>query len=164
MIQRIQTFYMFLVVAACGSMFFLPIYSGTGIGTTTPQIQTIVINQEEVKVNFVLNVDETANIKKLMVVLNTLDIVIAVLIFIAIFLYRTRDMQLRMTRYLILFSFVYIALLIYSTYEARAMISNVKDHFGAGLFVPLLSPVLLFLATRGIDKDISLVKSADRLR
>ena len=164
MIQRIQTVYLILVIAVCAAMFFLPIYSGTGTGVSSNQNQMIEVKQAEVKMNFVVDFDATAKVKKLMTVLNTLDIVLIALSFVVIFLYKNRDSQLRMARYLILFSVIYIALIAASIFEARAMIANIKDLFGIGAFVPILSPILLFLATGGISKDIRLVKSADRLR
>ena|SRR5665213_1141853 len=164
MIQRIQTVYLLLVVAVCTAMFFLPVYHGTGFGTVIPQNQTIELKQAKAKMNFVVNFDATENVKKLMTVLNVLDIVIIALSVVVIFLYKTRDSQLRMARYLLLFSILYIVLLIVAIYEARGLITNVKDQFEPGTFIPVLSPVLLFLAMRGIANDIKLVKSADRLR
>lgn len=164
MIQRIQTIYLILVIAVCAAMFFLPIYSGTGTGVSSNQNQMIEVKQAEVKMNFVVDFDAAAKVRKLMTVLNTLDIVLIALSFVVIFLYKNRDSQLRMARYLILFSVIYIALIAASIFEARAMIANIKDLFGIGTFIPVLSPILLFLASRGIAKDIRLVKSSDRLR
>lgn len=164
MIQRIQTLYLFLVIAVCATMFFLPVYYGSGLGISTAQSQVVDIKQDEVKMNFVGNFDQVANLRKLMIVLNTVDIVIIALAFVVIFLYSNRDAQLRMARYLILFSVVYLGLLYISIYEARAMITNIQDSYEPGMFVPLISPILLYLASRGIEKDIRLVKSADRLR
>jgi hypothetical protein len=43
-------------------------------------------------------------------------------------------------------------------------LANVSGHYWLGLFVPLVTILLLFFARGGIRKDEKLVKSLDRLR
>jgi len=165
MIQRIQTLYLLLVVGICAAMFFAPIYSGTG-----PQIdplkgpQTIEFKQDEVKANITVVDRSPGSVGRLTVVLNTLDIVIIALSIVTIGLFTARANQLRMTRYLLLFSLVYVGVLIFAVRGASTLINSTNDHYGIGMSLPFISPILLFLASLAIAKDIRIVKSADRLR
>lgn len=165
MIQRIQTIYLLLVVGICVAMFFAPIYNGTG-----PQIdplkgpQTIEFKQNEVNANITVVDRSPGSVGRLTVVLNTLDIVIIALTIVAIGLFTSRHAQLRLTRYLILFSLIYVGVLIYTVKQASGLINSTNDHYGIGMSIPFISPILLFLASLGIAKDIKIVKSADRLR
>ena len=165
MIQRIQTVYLLLVVGICVAMFFAPIYSGTG-----PQIdplkgpQTIEFKQNDVKANITVVDRSPGSVGRLTVVMNTLDIVIIALTIVAIGLFTSRQNQLRLTRYLILFSLIYAGVMIFAVKLASGLISSTNDHYGIGMSIPFISPILLFLASLGIAKDIRIVKSADRLR
>lgn len=165
MIQRIQTIYLLLVAGICVAMFFAPIYSG--IGPAIDPIkgpQTIEFKQNDVKANITVVDRSPGSVGRLTVVLNTLDIVIIALTVVAIGLFTSRHNQLRLTRYLILFSLIYIAVLIIAVREASALINSTNDHYGIGMSIPFISPILFFLASLGIAKDIRIVKSADRLR
>ncbi len=165
MIQRIQTLYLLLVVGICAAMFFAPIYSGQSAQTDPAKgVQVITIKQSDVSMTNSNNDNSPGSVGRLTVILNTLDIVIIALTISAIGLFTARKNQLRLTRYLILFSLVYVGVMIYAVKEASALINSVNDHYGIGMSLPFLSPILLFLASLGIAKDIRIVKSADRLR
>jgi len=146
-------------------MFFAPIYNGTG-----PQAdplkgaQTIEFKQNEVKANISAIDKSPGSVGRLTVVLNTLDIVLIALTIVAIGLFTARANQLKLTRYLILFSLIYVGVLIFAVRQASALINSTNDHYGIGMSIPFISPILLFLASLAIAKDIRIVKSADRLR
>jgi hypothetical protein len=84
----------------------------------------------------------------------------------AVFLYKRRELQLR----IVAFNFLFISLAIfYLGYEwyklnhmADVQISSNKFHIS--LVLPFLLPFLNYMALKGIRKDIELVASSDRLR
>jgi hypothetical protein len=51
-----------------------------------------------------------------------------------------------------------------SNETSKPEMANVSGHYWIGLFLPLITIVLLFMARGGIRKDEKLVKSLDRLR
>jgi len=77
--------------------------------------------------------------------------------FIAIFLYKDRKTQLRITIAALIISI--LSLVIYFS-QTR----NYTGQFTITAVIAIVIPVLLFLAVRGIWKDQKLVKSLDRLR
>ncbi|MEJ0104041.1 MAG: DUF4293 domain-containing protein [Bacteroidota bacterium] len=77
--------------------------------------------------------------------------------FIAIFLYKDRKTQLRITTAALIISI--LSLVIYFS-QTR----NYTGQFTITAVVSLVIPLLLFLAARGIWKDQKLVRSLDRLR
>ena len=77
--------------------------------------------------------------------------------FIAIFLYKDRKVQLRITIVALLVSIISLVLYFSQT-------NNYKGEFTITAIVSIVIPVFLFLAARGIYKDQKLVKSLDRLR
>jgi peptidoglycan/LPS O-acetylase OafA/YrhL len=78
--------------------------------------------------------------------------------FIAIFLFKDRKAQLRVTITTLLLSILGIVIYILRT-------KNYTDgRFTITAIVSVVIPILLFLAAKGIWKDQKLVKSLDRLR
>ncbi len=77
--------------------------------------------------------------------------------FIAIFLYKDRKTQLRITTAALIISI--LSLVIYFS-QTR----NYAGQFTITAVVSLVIPLLLFLAARGIWKDQKFVRSLDRLR
>jgi len=82
----------------------------------------------------------------------------------AILLYKKRRSQLILVNISFLLNIIFIALvyLYYNGYVEK--LSKVLPSYHFGMFLPLISLVLLVLANRAIRKDETLVKSADRLR
>ncbi|MCJ7449553.1 MAG: DUF4293 domain-containing protein [Bacteroidales bacterium] len=95
--------------------------------------------------------------------LSALFILIPVLSIIAIFLFKTRKLQLKATFTLIILVIVLIAL---ALYYGVAVIQRYHAELvpGIKMFIPMLILIFAILAYRGIKKDEDLVKSYDRLR
>lgn len=89
-------------------------------------------------------------------------IVSAVLAVVAIFLFKNRQLQTVVSRLNIILNFILLGVFVYQLLmmSGEAAVSEK----GIGMFLPILSIVLLVLANRAIRKDEQLVKSADRLR
>ncbi len=139
MIQRIQTIWLVLAAAASFLTLKFSFYSGNKIGVDQmPKFTSLVAS---------------SNIGLLI-----LTVAVGVAALIAVFLYKNRKLQLRITLAAMLLSLLNI-LLYY----------NQTLHFAVGKYdltalVALAIPVCLLLAARGIYTDQKLVKSLDRLR
>lgn len=164
MIQRIQSVYLLLVIIIHGLLFGLPIYKATSTLNGTE-------NMVQADLGRVQFDDNIMGIKK--IVLNqystgayTLNIVLIALTMVCIFMYKKRGNQLRMSRFLVLFSLVLILIFIIIVYKSKSYIagSNIASSFQVGFWISLLSPVFLLLAGSRIRHDERLVRSADRLR
>jgi hypothetical protein len=81
----------------------------------------------------------------------------------AIFLYRNRKVQMKVTGLLIILILTMIALLAYYSLNISHTY-NISIEPGLNMILPVLSLIFTFLAFRGIKKDEELVRSYDRLR
>jgi hypothetical protein len=83
--------------------------------------------------------------------------------FTAIFLFRKRKIQLKLTFFLIIMTIIFIGIILYyiiwvtGKYQAEIII-------GYRMFIPFVMLILEILAFKGIKNDENLVKSYDRLR
>ena len=91
-----------------------------------------------------------------------LFLVSALLSFISIFLYRSRQTQFVLGRLNIILNFILLGLFIFRLLNSSLVINGSEKGFG--LILPVFSIVLLVLANKAIKKDEYLVKSVDRLR
>jgi hypothetical protein len=86
----------------------------------------------------------------------------AALSLLSIFMFKNRKLQFVLGRLNIILNFILLGLLVYQSLNVsgEALVSEK----GIGIFIPILSIVLLALANKAIKKDEDLVKSVDRLR
>ncbi len=141
MIQRLQSIWLILAAVAAFFSFRLAFYSGNFIGP------------DKIK-NFKAL---TAGSSLVILVLTCLVTAIALL---AIFLYKNRKLQLRLTLVTLIVSL--LNLVIYYS-EAQKFVAG-EGSYSITALVTLIIPIFLFLAIKGINKDQKLVKSLDRLR
>jgi hypothetical protein len=85
----------------------------------------------------------------------------AALSFLALFMFKKRQLQVVLGRLNIIVLFVLLAALFYFWYEQFGAESST---FGLGIFLPIVSVVLTSLANRGVMQDEMIVRSAERLR
>lgn len=92
-----------------------------------------------------------------------MSILLPVLSTVVIFLYKKRDLQILLVRFLILIILVFLAT---SVAYSLMIISKYDADLGSWykITIPVIQLILAFLALRGIKKDDELVKSYDRLR
>jgi hypothetical protein len=92
----------------------------------------------------------------------TSTIIIALIAFINIFIFKNRAIQKRIAIVVI----ILIAGLSFWVSQVALKIpgGTAGASFGIGAFLPILAIIWCFLAIRGIKKDESLIRSADRLR
>ena len=146
MIQRLQTIFLFLLAISTALLFIWPIAS-----SSQQDAYLFADGKYSVEDNGVLM---------------CITAIGALLAVIAIFLYRNRPVQLRMT-YLstvcsILIPLVAILIYLNDTKNSAVPADTIDDQIGA--YLPLLGIVFGILAARYIRKDDKLVKSMDRLR
>ncbi|MBL7781593.1 MAG: DUF4293 domain-containing protein [Saprospiraceae bacterium] len=149
MIQRIQSIYLLLASLAGFGQFAVP-YLSTPSGdpaTVMPALTDQVFNPFD---NFGLL---------------GLSILSGLISFIAIFIFKNRGLQGRITGGALLCSALLAILLGISTFQIlKAVPAGGSVHYQAGLVLPAVALVLQWLAGRSIKKDDQLVRSMDRLR
>ena len=86
----------------------------------------------------------------------------AVLSLVSVFIYNNRKLQFVLGRLNIILNFVLLGVIVYQSQNLPG--ETAVSENGIGMFLPLVSIVLLALANKAIKKDEDLVKSVDRLR
>ncbi len=86
----------------------------------------------------------------------------AALALITIYLYRNRKLQFVLNRLNIVLNLFLLGTFVYGSLSTSGGIQLSEK--GVGMFLPIISIVFLVLANKAIQKDETLVKSADRLR
>lgn len=140
MIQRIQTVFL-LLTTLTGVLFLL----GDMISFSNPGGEIISVGIKE------------------SLFLAAPGIIIPLVSFITVFLYKNRKLQLRLTAILLVLIIALLASLAYYYYHFTSS-SEAVIRLKQGLAYPFLMLLFSYLAYRGIKKDDELVKSYDRLR
>jgi hypothetical protein len=136
MIQRVQSIYLLLAfILMCIVSFFTPIYF---------QIDYKFIYDEL----FFLILFLTSGILSL----------------ISIFLYQNRKLQFVLNRVSILINLILLGLFIFQSTKLSGANLKAMKGIEMGVFLPIISVILLVLANKAIQKDENLVKSVDRIR
>lgn len=157
MIQRLQSVFLFLTFIITGILFFLPV-----IQLEIPQ------NNTDIHSFFLFYTTQyiQAGDPPVFITYNwfsmVLNIIITGLAFFTIFLYKKPLLQLRMCLVNII---LMIGLVILVTVQAYNIVKPVGIwHIELGFCFPIIGIILTWLAMRGIIKDISILKSYDRIR
>jgi len=148
MIQRIQSVYLasitLLTLVVIGFGFIISDYNSSVIKLTMLGVVQFASQ----------NLSEVSQINYLNL---ALCLIITVVSSITIFLYRKRDLQLLMVKFL-------IAVVILLSASIAFYLIKSAINTGFTLIFPFILALLAILAHRGIRKDDDLVKSYDRLR
>jgi hypothetical protein len=91
-------------------------------------------------------------------------IVLAVLAFLNIFLYKNRSLQMRISVFLIFLNAGAVGMMFYYVFMSRNQLEGAITVHQWRFIVPLISMILLYLAFRRIRRDELLVKAYDRIR
>ena len=135
MLQRIQTVYIILASICSGCLsFLLPLWT--------------VSDESYFAVDFI---EYTA-----------LFVVSTLLSVVAVFQFKSRQNQFVLGRLNIILNLILLGLFVYRLLNLPGALEDAEK--GIGLFLPVISIVLLVLANKAIKKDEALVKSVDRLR
>ena len=142
MIQRKQTLFLLGSVVISILLIYIPVFELVSDAVSEPWKQF------------------TISVNGLLPILNAAT---GVLSFVAILLFKNRNLQIRLCNVALLITCVLVGLLFFL---ADSMISgmNQKIHYLYGSYLPLFQVLFIFLASVFIRKDEKLVRSADRLR
>lgn len=158
MIQRVQTIYLILAFLAGVATFFLPFahyLSGdvkmgefAMFGVFNVQSDTLEMTNPYPFPTYVFG------------------ILISIIPLIAVFLYKKRPAQMKITRFGFLVNLGFVVYLFFAIDKVNevAFDSTAEVLHHTGFYLPIAAMVFLFLAVRGIKKDEALVRSLDRIR
>jgi len=154
MIQRIQTLYLlvaFLLVAAC---FFIPVAE-----ISIPGGELFSFNLR----GFQMLQGVSGSIVEKTITLLIAGIIICCILLIAIFLFKNRILQIRLSVYGMVLP-AGLTFLFFFVLNSIKKNLNATIYYQIAFVFPLLAGILCFLAIQAIRKDEKLVKSYDRIR
>ena len=165
MLQRIQTIYLIAAFALCIGCLCSPIaHFITGDGfNQVGEYAGIWDSYERVDMYNLRLVSEGKHLFYFCPVLMAILVITTALIFIDIWLFKHRALQMRIATFcmiLLVAWYITYGVIIYLLYSTAGMLWS--THWTAAL--PAAALILLYLAFRGILKDEMLVRSLDRLR
>ncbi|MEO8173014.1 MAG: DUF4293 family protein [Sediminibacterium sp.] len=140
MIQRLQTLWLLFAAILAFATFNISFFSGYIIVDDLKQFQRFTA------------------MSNIFLMISTSIVCVGSLV--AIFLYKNRDLQFKVT--LILFAISILNLVLY--YMGFSKFIENERTVGITAVIALIIPLLLLIAAKGIYQDHKLVKSVDRLR
>lgn len=155
MIQRIQSLY--LLLTSLLSVLFL---SGSFLTFLDNSGNEITVNFNGIWQSATEGNDTLIGHQ---IVLSVLIILISLMSFAAIFFYKNRKFQMKLTIAVIFLTAASVAALVFYSISIISKY-NAEIIPGVKMFIPLLILIFGILAYRGIKRDENLVKSYDRLR
>lgn len=161
MVQRIQTLFLILSAIALVALAFFPIANFTNApgveGATAYYIFTIFEISDGVggsPFSFWFTLP-----------LIVIPAAIAILSIVAVFLYKNRPEQIRLTQTGIFLNILLVVGILFFYIERIESVTQTTANYEyVGIYLPLISLVFLVLAHRFIRRDEKLVRSIDRLR
>ncbi len=150
MIQRIQSLWLLLALISTSVMFFLPLAE-----ISTADADVYSLNFENIKTTTDNSVVHTAYS------LAGLIGIVTLLSFISLFLFKYRNLQMRICMFNSLLIIGIIALTAYFTYF---VVKDSEAFPGIAAILPLIAFIFTLMARRAVKKDEELIKSVDRIR
>ena len=153
MIQRIQTLYLLISLVIVTLILFFPFFE-----FNAGEYIFNCFNITKISHNEIILIKNSYP-------LGILISIILLLHLIAIFTFKIRSLQMRITVLTIILLIGFYGLLAFYRFvmlDFEIISSETKYSFT--LIIPIISTILVFLANRKIKKDDELVKSADRIR
>ncbi|MDB9776109.1 DUF4293 domain-containing protein, partial [Vicingaceae bacterium] len=91
---------------------------------------------------------------------------------LAIFLFKKRSLQIKITQLCLFFQTIFVVSIFYFVDQLQVKLMGIEElaadsldvSYSSGSLLALIPFVFLFLAIRAISKDEKLIKAADRLR
>lgn len=168
MIQRIQSIYLLLTAILMAIFLFLPIaqfdtpdgiysFTSQGVSTVMAQDATPAVAGEGAVINQTAVFTPTWGVV-------ALGSVIAVLSFIAIFLYKRRPTQARICMINAFFMVTFYIIIVLSAFSFHKELDASDISWSAYVIMPFVALVFDVLAYKAINKDERLVRSLDRIR
>ncbi len=153
MIQRKQSLYLLAALILLISSFLTPLATLIGSDGSSFIVSLKALYNIEIE-SIAGNIFKSAQI---------ISILIAVLLIITIFAYRKRLVQIKLCSYSILLLILQTVLITFALFFAKTSL-NYLVSYNITIIFPLISAVMVYLASKSIKKDEELVRSLDRLR
>lgn len=162
MIQRIQSLYLVIVLALSVASFCFPLAifetdkydaSEYNLIPETVSAETTSLPQESIAWNAIF-----------------FPVASGILALVAIFLYKNRPLQMKITAFGFLLSTIYVGMLllwIISSQEtalAEQQVQVTKTIYGISTYLPMAQVLFFILAQRAIKKDEKMVRDSERIR
>jgi hypothetical protein len=164
MIQRWQTLFLILALIANGLMFNFDLWMAEATGDKGQTLEALHFKLTHLHYHSASEGEGMSESQPWLIALHGLA---SLLTIGAIFLYKNRKLQLRVSRFaMLLETGLLVLLLLYidgmaqSYFEHSVSISQ----YQTGIFLPIASVVCFFIANMFIMRDERLVRSAERLR
>lgn len=155
MIQRIQTLFMFLSAILGGLLFAFDLAS-FDYGDVMMNLSVFGVDNQ---------VDATYFGGAYTWPLISLAILMTILPVVTSFLYKKREVQVKLCQLEMLFNVIFVVLVfLYYVSNVQETINAEIVIYRIGIYFPLASLIFSLLAIRGVKKDIELLKSVDRIR
>ena len=155
MIQRIQTLYMFLS-AILGGLLFAFNLASFDYGDVMMNLSVLGVDNQ---------FDATYFSSTYTWPLAVLAVLMTVLPVITSFLYKKREVQVKLCQLEMLLNVIFVVLVfLYYVSDVQETINAEIAIYRIGIYFPLASMIFSLLAIRGVKKDIELLKSVDRIR
>lgn len=152
MIQRIQSFYLLVIVVLFGVLLFTPLIDFSQEG------RVFILNYQGI-----VAAEDPSQVILNTILLTALEGVVMLLAFISIFLFKNRLLQIRLTIANIVLMIGFYAMLFVYVYVAKTSV-GLDFHLRMPVVFPLVGIILSWLAVRAIGKDERLVRSLNRIR
>ena len=151
MIQRKQTVYLLAQIAVLCVLFFVPFAE--------------FITADGLNINFVHNnITTEDNILLSTFPVTVIIVLIILLAFFTVFLYKNRKLQIRFCVYNAVMSVGILIMMMFYIYQINSNMEITASNYKVWMAIPIASLFCSIQALRGIRKDDILVKSYDRLR
>lgn len=151
MIQRIQTLFLLEMAFLSVSLLFIPVQIAAS-PTANADVSLMLLKHEQ----FLSSTGHMAAV--------AINFTGMVLCFVTIFLYRKRELQVKLCYVLLLMNLILLAMIIFCPFVQKNAVISTVHPTPLGHIIPAVIIVSAFLAARFIKKDIALLKSADRIR
>ncbi|HNQ13183.1 MAG TPA: DUF4293 domain-containing protein [Bacteroidia bacterium] len=152
MIQRVQS--IFILVAIISSVVALLFPYSVIYVPTEPNATTIISYYHRI----ITDINGVVEVKGNYLIVSFLCLGIFLSVF-ALFGYKNRNAQYRITRFTVL---IYLCLILFLLFGYNQDATEIN--YKLGIYFPMLSLLLLFFASVFIRRDENLVRAADRLR
>ncbi|MBN1185980.1 MAG: DUF4293 domain-containing protein [Bacteroidales bacterium] len=152
MIQRIQSLFLLIASGLMGVLVFSPI--------------AFILDSKGMFYEFYARGLIFSNMEMVMpsIPLLAMVVVISLLLFISIFLYKNRMLQMRICIFSMLLIVGMHGLYLYHSSQIRKHLEIVSYNYKITMLFPIISIILIYMALRAIRKDDKLVRSYDRIR
>ncbi len=164
MLQRVQTLFLLATLLLCVALMYLPIYELAQEQTSTAVSAPA---SDPIGTDASIAIDGQVQNKRFTIfssaILALINGAVGVLALLGVFLFKKRNLQIRVSNLALLLNCIFLGLVFFSA-DAVSSTTNAKVHYLYGSYFPIIGIVFLFLAVRFIKRDEELVRSADRLR